>query len=166
LLAYYLDTPIDHFWSEDIVSEEPHPSESLETEELLEQRNRTIGATLRQARTEGGFSQKDLAKRTGISAGRIRRYENGETPVPIPELEHLAENLGYDVEQFGARSGKLGDWMSRREAVKGFLELPKALQDFVAEPGNQAYLDMAQRLSAMSPERIRALAEGLLEISR
>jgi transcriptional regulator with XRE-family HTH domain len=165
LLAYYLDRPIDHFWSEEIVSEAPHPSEKLQTEALIEQRNRTVGATLRQARQENHLSQKQLAKQTGISASRIRRYENGETPIPIPELEFLAEALGYEVEQFSAKSGRLGDWMTRREAINGFLELPKVLQDFIAEPGNKAYLEMAQRLSAMPPEHIRALAEGLLELS-
>ncbi|MDA1329669.1 MAG: transcriptional regulator [Chloroflexi bacterium] len=165
LLAYFLDTPIGHFWRTEIVSEQAHPSENLEADTLIEQRNRTIGATLRQARNEGSLSQKDLAKRTGISASRIRRYENGESPAPIPELELLAETLGYRVEQFGAKSGKLGDWLAQRDAVSGFLQLPKKLQDFASDPENEIYLEMAQKLSAMSPERLKALAEGLLEIS-
>src|SRR3990172_246373 len=52
LLAFYLGMPINHFWSEQVVSQEPHPTERLETENLLALRHRSIAAMLRQARTE------------------------------------------------------------------------------------------------------------------
>ena len=70
LLAYYLQTPIDHFWKEDIVSEESSAVAKLDADTLLNLRNRAIGAILRQARTENNLSQRDLAKRTGISAAK------------------------------------------------------------------------------------------------
>src|SRR3989304_7759103 len=98
LLAFYLHMPISHFWSEDIVSEEPEPARNLETERLLALRHRTIGSMLRQARAEKSLSQKDLAQRTDISTSRIRRYESGETPVPPPELGLLAASSGSEFE--------------------------------------------------------------------
>lgn len=165
LLAYYLETSIDHFWSAEIVSEERHPSENLEAEEVLEQRNKAIGALLRQARNENNLSQKDLAQRTRISASRIRRYENGETPVPLPELELLANALSYSVDAFSAKSGPLGDWIQRLQTIERFLKLPKALREFVAEPENQAYLEIARRLRSMPPEKLRALADALSELT-
>ena len=77
ILAYFLDTPLEHFWNDHIVSEDNQSSELLPAETLLAQRNRTIGAMLRQARNENNLSQRELASQTVISAARIRRYENG-----------------------------------------------------------------------------------------
>ena len=39
------------------------------------------------------------------------------------------------------------------------------MQQFVSKPVNQPYLELAQRLSEMSVERLRSVAEGLLEIT-
>lgn len=165
LLAYYLGTPLDHFWQEQIVSEEPHPVDSLNINRLLSLRDRTIGALLRQARTERGLSQKQLAGQIGISSGRISRYENGESPVPLPELEQIADKLGMSIQEFTASSGLVGDWIASRRAVERFLNLPKNLQDFLTRPENRPYLEMAQRFGSIPPEKLRTLAEGLLDIS-
>lgn len=164
LLAFYLGMPITHFWSEDIVSQEPHPSQNLETDALLSLRHRTIGAMLRQARTEKNQSQKELAQRTGISTSRIRRYESGETPVPLPELEQLAGSLGYRVEDFADSSGPVGDWITTQRAEAELEQLPRSLKEFIANPQNRAYLDLAQHLSTISAEKLRALADGLNEL--
>lgn len=166
LLAFYLGTPIAHFWSEEIVSQEPHPTQNLETEKLLGLRHRTIGALLRQGRTEKNLSQKDLAQRTGISASRIRRYENGETPVPLPELEQLAGSLGYSVDAFTDSSGPVGDWLTTQQAEQELERLPRSLKEFIANPDNRSYLELAQRLSAISVEKLRALTDALSELLR
>lgn len=164
LLAFYLSTPINHFWSEQVVSQEPHPTERFETKDLLALRHRAIAAMLRQARTEKNLSQKDLADRTGISTSRIRRYESGETPVPLPELELLANSLGYQVDQFADNSGPVGEWIDNQRAEEKFEELPRGLKEFIADPDNRLYLEMAQRLKAISVEKLRALADNIAEI--
>lgn len=166
LLAFYLSVPINHFWNEDIVSREPHPTKNLESESLLELRNRTIAAILRQARNEKTLSQKELAQRTGISASRIRRFENGETPVPVPELETLARSLGYRVEDFADTSGPVGEWMTKQEAGAQLEQLPKSLKEFIANPKNRPYLDLAQHLSSIPLDKLRALADGLNDLLR
>src|SRR3990172_9766405 len=56
LLAFFLRVPITHFWSEEIVSGEPHPTQNLETHNLLGLRHRTVGAILRQARASKNSS--------------------------------------------------------------------------------------------------------------
>ncbi len=164
LLAFYLGVPINHFWSDDIVSQEPNPTENLETESLLGLRHRTIAAMLRQARNERNLSQKELAQRTGISASRIRRYESGETPVPLPELETLAGNLGYRVEDFADTSGPVGEWNTQQQAAHELDRLPKNLKEFIADPNNRRFLELAQHLSSMPIEKLRVLAEGLTEL--
>ena len=165
ILAYFMDTPLEHFWNDQIVSDEKQTLESLPVENLLAQRNRTIGAMLRQARNENNLSQRDLAKQTGISAARIRRYENGESAVPLPELELLTARLNYRIGDFSAKSGPVGDWLVQQRAIEQFLQLPKNLQDFVGDEGNRAYIEMARKLSGMSPEKLRTMADGLKELT-
>jgi transcriptional regulator with XRE-family HTH domain len=164
LLAFYLRVPISHFWSEEIVSEEPHPTQNLETEKLLALRHRTIGAMLRQSRAEKNLSQKDLAQRTDISTSRIRRYESGETPVPLPELELLAASLGYSFDDFTDATGPVGEWIATQKAEQELGGLPRSLKDFIADPEKRSYLELAQRLSEISSEKLRALAAALNDL--
>lgn len=164
LLAFYLDIPITHFWNSEIVSQEPHPSEGLQAEGLLVLRHRTVAAILRQARNEKNLSQKELALRAGISASRIRRYESGETPVPMPELEILAASLGYSTEDFADTTGPVGEWITSQRAKQQFMELPRNLKEFIADPKSKAYLDLAQRISIISIEKLRTLAESLTDL--
>ncbi|MBX3005138.1 MAG: helix-turn-helix domain-containing protein [Anaerolineales bacterium] len=161
LLAFYLRIPLAHFWSEDIVSQEVSPAETLQAEGLLALRHRTVAALLRQGRNEKSLSQKELSDRTGISPSRIRRYESGETAVPLPELESLAASLGYTLDDFTDSSGPVGEWIVRSKAVAEFDELPRDLQEFLAAPSNHYYLELAQRLSSIPVERLRVLVETL-----
>jgi hypothetical protein len=43
--------------------------------------------------------------------------------------------------------------------------MPVDLQTFVSKPINRPYLELAQRLSEMSVDKLRSVAEGLLEIT-
>ncbi|HSS98903.1 MAG TPA: helix-turn-helix transcriptional regulator [Terriglobales bacterium] len=164
LLAFYLGIPMEHFWSDDIVSQESHPTQNIETDSLLALRHRTIAALLRQARNEKNLSQKDLADRTGISSSRIRRYETGETPVPVPELETLAKTLGYGVQDFEDSSGPVGEWINKQQTAKQFEHLPNSMKEFISNPENHAYLEVAQRLSSMPIEKLRSFADGLADL--
>src|SRR5262245_31509858 len=90
-LVYYLDLPIDHFWSKEIKSGKPMPYESLDLPKLLAVRQRKIGALLRQERMNASISIRNLAHNTGISSARIKSYELGERAIPLPELETLVK---------------------------------------------------------------------------
>ena len=59
----------------------------------------------------------------------------------------------------------MGKWAVQKKAVEDFLELPVEMQLFVSKPINLPYLELAQRLSEMSVDRLRGVAEGLLEIT-
>ena len=165
MLAFYLNIRIEHFWGDEIRSDDPHPSQDLPVERLLNLRHRIIGALLRQARTDSNLSLKALSKETGISTGRIKKYESGDRPIPLPELEVLSKALGTIVQDYSDQQGPVGNWISEQRAIQGFLELPSDLQTFVSKPVNIPYLELAQRLSETSVEKLREVAEGLLEIT-
>lgn len=164
-LVYFLDLPIDHFWSKEIKSGKPLPHENLDLPKLLSVRQRKIGALLRQSRMNASISIRSLASETGISGARIKAYELGERPMPLPELEALIKALGGRVESFFDRTGPIGQWLTNEEAIRDFLELPLELRQFVAMPVNRPYLELAMKLSNMSRDKLRSVAEDLLDIT-
>jgi transcriptional regulator with XRE-family HTH domain len=164
-LVYFLDLPMDHFWSKEIKSGKPAPHASLDLAKLLSVRQRKIGALLRQERMNASISIRNLANETGISGARIKAYELGERPMPLPELEALVKALGGRVESFFDRTGPIGQWLMNEEAIRDFLELPLELRQFVAMPVNRPYLELAMKLSNMSRDKLRSVAEDLLDIT-
>jgi len=164
-LVYFLDLPITHFWSREIKSGKPRPYENLDLQKLLAVRQRKVGALLRQERMNASISIRNLALETGLSGARLKAYELGERPIPLPELELLIKALGGRVESFFDRTGPIGQWMLNEEAIQDFLELPLELRQFVAQPVNRPYLELASKLSAMSKDKLRAVAENILDIT-
>jgi transcriptional regulator with XRE-family HTH domain len=164
-LVYYLDLPIDHFWGKETKSESPSRHEKLDLQRLLPLRQRKIGALLRQERMKASVSIRTLAHETGIVSSRIKAYELGERPIPLPELEVLVRTLGGRIESFFDRHGPVGHWMISEESVQRFLEMPVELREFVALPVNRPYLELAMKLSNMSRDKLRSVAEDLLDIT-
>ena len=165
LLAYFLRLPIDHFWGKSAVSDDAPQTEPLDLPQLAQLRQRMIGALLRQERNNASLSIKTLSQETGIPGARINAYELGERPIPLPELEALVTSLSARVETFFDQSGPIGQWMTQQRSMKQFMDLPPELQTFVSQPVNRPYLELAVKLSSMSSEKLRAVAEGLLDIT-
>ncbi len=165
LLAYFLKLPVEHFWGKSAVSDMSAESESLDIPQLAQLRQRMIGALLRQERNNASLSVKTLAQETGIPGPRILAYELGERPIPLPELEALANALAARIETFFDQSGPVGKWMMGQKSMKQFMDLPAELQAFVSQPVNRPYLELAVKLSSMSSEKLRSVAEGLLDIT-
>jgi transcriptional regulator with XRE-family HTH domain len=164
-LVYYLKIPISQFWSKDIQSESAPPIEALDMPRLVSLRQRMIGALFRQERTNVNMSLRHLAEKTGIPQARLKAYELGTKPIPLPELEIILDVMGSQIEGFFDQSGPVGKWMSDQQAIQKFLDLPDHVQEFVCRPVNRPYLDLAMKLSSMSKEKLRSVAEGLLDIT-
>jgi transcriptional regulator with XRE-family HTH domain len=164
-LVFYLDLPLEHFWSREIKSAAGSPIQQIDLPRLLAIRQRKIGALLRQERMNASISIRNLATKTGITSSRIKAYELGESPIPLPELEVLVSTLGGRIESFFDRSGPIGHWMESEETIHEFLELPLELRQFVSAPVNRPYLELAMKLSSMSRDKLRSVAEDLLDIT-
>jgi len=164
-LVYYLDLPMDHFWGKETKSERPSRHKKLDLPKLLAVRQRKIGALLRQARMNASVSISNLAHETEIASSRIKAYELGERPIPLPELEVLVRTLGGRIESFFDRNGPIGQWLVSEETARNFLEMPMELREFVVMPVNRPYLELAMKLSNMSKDKLRSVAEDLLDIT-
>ncbi|MEZ0395463.1 MAG: helix-turn-helix transcriptional regulator [Anaerolineales bacterium] len=165
VLAYFFDLPIRHFWGKEAISDNPPSTEALNLPVLVGVRQRMIGALLRQEREKASLSLRVLAEQTGLSTARLKSYELGERPIPLPDLEIIMNILGGQVESLFDQTGPIGLWMTQQRAIQDFLELPPDLQAFVCKPVNRPYLELALKLSTLSTERLRSVAEGLLDIT-
>lgn len=165
LYALFLNLPVDHFLGKHALSVENSLQAFQEKDRLLLLRNRLIGANLRMARSSSGMPLQEMADKSGIPEDTIRRYEAGETILPVTELELLASLLDIPVERFYDEHGPIGKWRIQQNSVQKFTELPPDIQQFLTKPVNRPYLELAMRLSDLSAEKLRAVAEVLLEIT-
>jgi transcriptional regulator with XRE-family HTH domain len=163
-LVFYLKLPINHFWGMDTRSDSIFV-EPVDMTKLINLRTRMIGALLRQERNNVNISLRHLSTETGISQTRLKSYELGERPIPVPELESILAVMGSRIETFFDQNGPVGEWMTGQRSMQKFLELPADMQNFVCQPVNRPYLELAIKLSDLSREKLRAVAEGLLDIT-
>jgi transcriptional regulator with XRE-family HTH domain len=164
LFAYFLEVPLDHFWGSETLKADGNEN-MVDYTEIIKLRQSAIGDLILQARSEADLSIEELAEKTGIATDDLQSYEKGEVPIPLPELENVAQALNNTIGDFEDQQGPAGSWFSQQKNINEFLGLPQDLQQFVGKPINRPYLELAVRLSELKVERLRALAEGLLEIT-
>jgi len=164
-LVFFLKIPITQFWGNETVSDAPEPLNSEDITRLIALRHRMIGALIRQERTNANMSIRHLSAETGIPQSRLKAYELGERTVSVPELESILTVMGSRIENFFDQSGPVGEWMTAQFSMKKFMDLPSDVQDFICQPVNRPYLELAMKLSSMSKDKLRSVAEGLLDIT-
>ena len=164
-LSYFLQIPLSHFWEEDIRSEEPLLESDASPEADLAIRDHVIGRFLRKTRENLDLTYKEVKEQTGITAGRMRRFEEGETPIPLPELELLCQLYELDPMELVPNNTPEGRWILEQRAISSIQHLSPELKQFIARPINQPYLELAYKISTLSNDRMRQIAEALLEIA-
>ncbi len=165
VLAYYLNIPLEHFWGNKAVSEDHTLESSLDLDQLISLRQRMVGAMVRQARLESDLSLEEVAASVSISSDDLEACELGELELPLPVLEALGKVFDRPIEGFMDDHGPVGAWVNQQRAIQDFLSLPDEMQMFVTKPINRPYLELAQRLSEMSVDKLRSVGEGILEIT-
>lgn len=166
VMALIFDVPVTYFWSDEALEES---AIDFPTKEAVAIRQRIIGALLRQARTEANRTQKDLANLLDVSASTISNYEYGRTAIPLQSLEILTEylniSLSYFIENGLAHKNEPVAEESTPEEITEYSQLPPEVREFLSNPANLLYVNIAMKLSELSAETLRALAEGLLEVT-
>lgn len=165
VLAYFLGIPVDHFWGNKAISESGSPTLNFDIDQLVGLRQRMIGALLRQARTQSELTLEAVAEKAGITAEQLEACEMGEDELPVPVIEAICTVLGRPIEELIDKYGPVGVWSDQQQSVQEYLKLPEELQAFISKPINRPYLELAHRLSEMSVDKLRAVGEGILEIT-
>lgn len=164
-LAEFYQVPLNHFWGNSLLPSDQQSLSPQQVEMMVEIRQRIIGVYLRKCRQEKGLSLGQLAEQVGIEADRLENYELGEEAIPLPVLEALALVLELGIETFWDQERVKEQMPILDRQWKEFQTLPEELRSFVCKPVNRPYIELAQRMSEMSVEKLRAIAEGLLEIT-
>jgi transcriptional regulator with XRE-family HTH domain len=165
VLAFSLHLPLRQFWSKQAISDDAPFTDRMNLPAFIAIRQRLVGALMRQQRENASLSLRALSELSGLSTAKLKAYELGERPIPLPELEGLVILLGGQIETIFDQTGPIGQWMNQQKFVQDFLLLPPELQSFVSKPVNRPYLELAIKLSSMSTEKLRSVAEDLLEIT-
>ncbi len=163
-LARYLNVPLEHFWGQQSLSQKRPATPPENHEQRLQLRDRIISARLRQQRNERHLSTAELAEGTSLSEEQVKDYELGQTPIPLPYLEVLAGKLEIELEDLFDQLSPVASWNAQQDAYTKFAGLPAEIQDFVGQAANQSYLALAMRLSQLPAEKLRSIAQSLLEI--
>lgn len=162
VLALYLKVPMGYFWGSETLVEAPH----IDYARLVTLRHRVIGVLLRQLRIQAKRTPQELAAELGVDVSQIEAYEAGERPVPYLHLEQISKYLDVSVDHFmDDKRGPLGRHEAEQRLLKHFSQLPADMQAFIANPRNTNYLETAQKLSEMEVEKLRQVAESILEIT-
>lgn len=164
ILAYAIDVPVSHFWASETLAAKEE-ARKVSTADFYPLRDRIIGALLRRARKEARLSLHDLAARVGIPEDQIEAYEFGQEPVPLTVLASLATAANVGLEYFLEDTSRVGAQLLMEEDFKYFSEMPVEMRRFVVQPVNRSYIELAMRLSRMSVEELRGIAEGILNIT-
>lgn len=164
LIAFTLKVPLEHFWGNELLKKNGKTA-PLDAAQVKVLRQKMIGALVRKARVEAGLSVIEAAAGANLSEEQLQAYELGEQAIPLPELEILSRVLNKTVFEFQDRHSPVGHWFAEQKTAQEFNDLPVELQGFVCKPINRPYLELAVRLSEMSVEKLRGVAEGLLEIT-
>ncbi len=164
-LAYVFNIPVEHFFNPSSMLSRDSENDAKTISQFLQVRNRVIAAQLRLARDNHHTSLKALSSNTGIPSTRIGRYERGELPIPVTDLELMASALSIPLDSFFVSHGRFGHWRESKSMVDQFMELPLEIQHFIVKPINLPYLELAMKLSQTSVEKLRGIAENILDIT-
>lgn len=165
VLAYYLDLPLENFWEDTTPDHQDRMKNITNLQNRLELRNLKIGATLRKYRQEAKLSMKEVAEKLGITTYRLKSYEKGSFPVPVAELNALTRLYEHQISDLVVDSGPIAEWSRSYKVGSEFVDLPEDIQNFVLKPVNRPYLEIAMKLSKMSVDQMRDVAERLLDIT-
>jgi len=162
VLAMLLRVPMSYFFG----SASGPKRGDIDYRSYLALRQMMIGVMLGQVRIQSNLSVEELAEETGIAVNQLLAYETGVYPIPYFELETLAAKLDASIKVFVDDAyGPLAENEAERELEKRFEEWSPKMKLFIADSRNISYLETAMRLSELDADRLRNIAEGILEIT-
>ncbi|RMG95768.1 MAG: transcriptional regulator [Chloroflexi bacterium] len=161
-LALFFKVPMGYFWGTEKLEEE----QKVDYTNFVTLRHRVIGVLLRQLRLQARRSVADVAAELGVAESLINEYEAGLKPIPYLHLEKICAFLEIPVSYFvDDQHGPLGRHEAEQRLRKIFASLPPEMQAFLCNPTNVTYLETAKKLSEMDVQKLRQVAESILDIT-
>ena len=165
ILAYYLELPIKYFFNSILMEDQPVFEHPKELTQFLSVRGKVISTRLKAFREQKNIPIKKMIANTTLSEEQYSRFEEGLDQIPLTNLQAFMYPLGCSLSEFLSDGGKIGAKYIGEKAQQTLEEIPVEVQKFLTNPSNEPYLRLAMHLSKLSAERLRNIAEGLLEIT-
>jgi transcriptional regulator with XRE-family HTH domain len=165
VLANLFNAPISMLISHDEQADTPPKMDDDQALKFMQLRQRIIATRLRKALDDAAIPRNEIATALGITSKELLNYLTGKKPIPLSILEILCRVAAIAMQSLFGTHGLVGQQLSQSERVAGFKQLPPELQDFIAQPINRPYVDLANRLSNLPVDKLRSIAEGLLDIT-
>lgn len=134
-------------------------------QQIMQLRHHILSATLQLARSQKNLSLKETSKLSGVSIARIKRYEVTSGPIPLNDLAALCRVLEIPLQTLFDQSGFLAEGQKKMQKVRSFHQLPVEFQDFITDPENHSFLELAIRLKETGLENLESLAAGLKQLA-
>ncbi len=170
-LAEICHVPLNYFWADDAL---PDPTPRTDAPHSITLRRKMLGVLLAQARQQAGVSATDAAQSIAIAPDALADIELGKTDIPFSQLKTLLalykmplDELLAEVDIPAEKNGKTEPEPTPQEAfdTAALAHFPPDVQKFLADPTNILYVKLAMKLHNLSADNLRALAEGILEIT-
>lgn len=165
ILAYYLEIPVQHFFSNQLQKDVVVFEDVTDMNQFLNVRSKVIATRLKSYREQKNLLPEKMIANTTLTEEQYLLYEEGNQPIPLTNLQAFMFPLGCSLKEFFSEGGKIGAKYREEKAQQTLEEIPAEVQKFLTNPSNEPYLRLAMHLSTLSAERLRNIAEGLLEIT-
>ncbi len=138
-----------------------------EYDEYLRIRQRLVGALLQSARLAQEISLEDMSAKAGLDLALLKRYEYGESTIPLHHLTMLARAVERDLSYFTDTGGfsRIKKRQTAREytiATDGDADLVEFAEDY----RNRAFIRLAMAFRDIDREDLDRIASALFAIIR
>ncbi len=164
-LSFLYRIPILAFFQEDAVENQFHTPESIQIQRLVEIRQLIIGTRIHLAREKAEISMKQLSKTTSIPTSRIKRYEEGSTPISLDDLQEIIDALNLNLDDFFDNESPLGNWQNTQSKNIAFGHLPMEIKEFITDSNSLPYLKVAYNLSEIGIDTFNNLSDSLAKVT-
>lgn len=164
-LSYLYRIPILSFFQKDAVENHIHTPESVHIQRLVEIRQLIIGTRIHLAREKAEISMKQLSKITSIPTSRIKRYEEGTTPIGLNDLQKIIDALNLHLDNFFDHESPLGNWQNTQSKNIAFEHLPKEIKEFISDSNSLPFLKVAHSISEIGIDTFINLSDSLTELT-
>lgn len=187
-MAQIFAVPVSYFWSIENIKT---PNKTANASQRISIRRKIIGIQLRQAREGAGQTPDQIAQALGCAPEDVADYEAGKKGIPFSQLEALSTHLNVPLDQFleqadvattepapvtqpisqaptpttHSQPGSQGEQADIPANMAWLATMPDDIKEFLADPSSLLYLRLSMRLHGLSTETLRALAEGILDIT-
>src|SRR5574341_1481104 len=165
LLGYILEVPVSHFLDGTDTMTDQISQRMVNPAEYTRTRDGMIGTLVRLAQQQANFTTEYLAQQCGIDPPVLTQYQYGQVSIPLPHLTTIARALRVNPSFFLESEDRVGRYLEAQELFNTFLEMDPEMRQFLSKPSNHRYVELAMKLAEMDINKLRFIAEGILEIT-